>query len=49
MTLEQWLEQIFTMPGTSDMAKIWAVGFAMPVMSYLIGWAFGTVVNFINR
>ena len=43
------LSAIFAMPLNTDLAKIWAVGFSLPLVVYLSAWALGTVVNFINE
>ncbi|MFT7724594.1 MAG: hypothetical protein QM788_17490 [Roseateles sp.] len=36
------------LPPSADLAAAWSAGFFLVVSSYVIGWAVGAVVNFIN-
>jgi hypothetical protein len=36
-------------PSPADAATAWAWGFSLVVGSYVIAWAAGAVVNFVNR
>lgn len=38
-----------SLPSAADAAAAWGLGFTFVVGSYVIGWAVGSVVNFINR
>lgn len=38
----------FAIPLPADAATAWALGFSLVVGSYIMGWACGAVVNFIN-
>ncbi|BEP55226.1 hypothetical protein GmRootV118_24700 [Variovorax sp. V118] len=35
-------------PAPSDFGEVWAVGFTMVVVSYLIGWGAGAVLRFFR-
>lgn len=39
----------FAVPTPAEFATVWAWGFSTVVVSYLIGWSVGAVVNFIKR
>ncbi len=47
-TAQPTLTDIFAMPVSTDLAEMWAVGFSLPLTMYLVAWALGVVVNFIN-
>ncbi len=42
------LQDIFTVPVAEDLAQMWAIGFSLPMVVYLVSWALGVVVNYIN-
>lgn len=39
----------FAVPTPAEFATVWAWGFTSVVGTYLLGWAVGTVVNFIRK
>ncbi len=42
------LKSLFAFPDAKDLGKVWSIGAGLPMFSYLIAWAFGSVINFIN-
>lgn len=41
--------ELFAVPAVPDLQTVFAQGFALPLILYLVAWAFGSVVNFINE
>lgn len=41
---------VFTIPGSPDVATAWMIGFSLPLILYLTAWGFGVVIGmFSNR
>ncbi|MEW6706475.1 MAG: hypothetical protein AB1430_16635 [Pseudomonadota bacterium] len=40
---------LFSFPSATDLGTAFGVGFTLVVSGYLIGWAVGSVLNFIER
>lgn len=42
------LAALFAMPGEEDIKAAFMAGITLPLMLWLVSWAFGVVVGFIN-
>lgn len=42
------LQDIFSIPISSDLQNMWELGFGLPVLCYLVAWGYGTVINFFT-
>lgn len=45
VSIEAAMTKIFTLPASADIAKVWFIGFGLPLTLYLVAWGFGVVVN----
>lgn len=41
--------ELFAVPSIPDLETVFMYGFKLPLIFYLVSWAFGVVVNFINE
>jgi hypothetical protein len=41
--------ELFAVPAVPDLQTVFMYGFSMPLILYLVAWAFGVVLNFINE
>lgn len=48
--LNQVLEMpgMFQLPTAIELAQAFALGFSLPMIAYLVAWAFGSVIDFIS-
>lgn len=42
------LQDIFSIPASADLQTMWELGFELPVLCYLVAWAYGTVIEFMD-
>jgi hypothetical protein len=42
------LEQVFAIPDSEELAIAWAAGFGLPILSFVIGWSYGAIINMIK-
>lgn len=42
------LAEVFAMPVAGDMQSMWMLGFGLPVICYLVSWAYQTVIAMFN-
>lgn len=47
--LSQWLEVIFSTPDAADIQAAFMVGFGLPVICFLVAWAYQVVIDFATR
>lgn len=43
------LANIYNMPASADLGTAWMLGFSLPVIVYLVSWAFGHVIGFASK
>jgi hypothetical protein len=41
--------ELFAVPAVADLQTVFMAGIFLPLVLYLVSWAYGTVVNFINE
>jgi hypothetical protein len=41
--------ELFAVPAVPDLQTVFMAGFALPLILYLVAWAYGVVLNFINE
>lgn len=41
--------ELFAVPATPDLQTVFMSGMSLPLILYLVAWAFGVVLNFINE
>ncbi|POZ53303.1 hypothetical protein [Methylovulum psychrotolerans] len=42
------LTDIFAMPLESDLQQMFMTGFGLPMIAYLVSWAYGTLINWFK-
>jgi hypothetical protein len=42
------LQDIFVVPAAQDLQTMWMAGFALPVVCYIVSWAYQSVINFLT-
>lgn len=48
-TLSNWLELIFATPNTEEMQTAFMAGCALPLIVYLVSWAYSIVIEFATK
>ncbi len=43
------LSALVSMPTIPDMQAMWYVGFSLPVICYMVAWAYQAVITFISQ
>lgn len=43
------LSSLFAVPLASDLQSMWMAGFSLPLIVYLVAWAYQTVINFATK
>lgn len=43
------LQDVFAIPLASDLQSMWMTGFALPVILYLVAWAYQSAINFASK
>jgi hypothetical protein len=48
-SVQPTLEGIFAVPVAPDLTSAWMTGFGLPLTLYLVSWAYGRVLSFMNE
>lgn len=48
MATQPTLQDVFNIPLAANLTQMFSLGFSLPILCFMVAWAYGTVINFFD-